>query len=71
MNDGTRTRNELPRLNKEATKCEKNVLRHNISERTYLIVVMPKDVLGWFGTELNDARQVDMTTDVNVKLWSA
>lgn len=38
---------------------------------TYLIVMMPKDVLWWFGTELDDASQIDVTADIDVKLRTA
>jgi hypothetical protein len=40
-------------------------------ERTsYLVVMMPKDVLGRFGTELDDAGQVDVAADIDVELGS-
>ena len=37
----------------------------------YLVVMMPKDVLGRFGTELDDAGQVDVAADIDVELGSS
>ena len=55
-------------MNDEATGRNKKKINDFFS---YLIVVMPKDVLGRFGTVLDDASQVDVTADVDVELGSA
>ena len=39
--------------------------------KAYLIMMVPKDVLWWFGTELDDARQIDVTANIDVELGSA
>lgn len=38
---------------------------------SYLIVMMPKDVLWRFGTELDDTSQIDVTAHVDVELGAA
>lgn len=38
---------------------------------SYLIVMMPKDVLWRFGTELDDTSQIDVTAHVDVELGTA
>ena len=38
---------------------------------SYLIVMMPKDVLWRFGTELDDTSEIDVTAHVDVELGTA
>lgn len=42
-----------------------------IKSVSYFIVVLPKDVLRWLRTILNDTSQVDMAANVDVKFGSA
>ena len=42
-----------------------------IKNMSYFIVVLPKDVFRWLGAILNDTSQVDVTTNVDVKLRPA
>lgn len=42
-----------------------------IKSVSYFIVVLPKDVLRWLRTILNDTSQVDMAANVDVKFGPA